>query len=79
MLCETLCARVAARQRVKWSSNASVGWISKAVCDECRKSRVEILPGHIATDHLHVMGSILPQVTISRLVPWVIVLVALSA
>ena len=38
------------------------------VREECRRQRVDILQGHIAADHVHVMLSIPPQVTISRLV-----------
>jgi putative transposase len=38
------------------------------VREECRKLRVDILQGHIAADHVHVMLSIPPQVTISRLI-----------
>src|SRR5687767_3592564 len=36
--------------------------------EACRKSRVEILRGYIAADHVHLMVSIPPQVTISRLI-----------
>ena len=42
--------------------------VREIVREECRKSRVEILPGHIAADHVHIMVSIPPQVTISRLI-----------
>jgi putative transposase len=38
------------------------------VREECQKARVAILQGHIAPDHVHVMISIPPHVTISRLV-----------
>ncbi|MBK5964473.1 hypothetical protein CCR95_10345 [Thiocystis minor] len=38
------------------------------VREECRRQRVDILQGHRSADHLHVMLSIPPQVTISRLV-----------
>lgn len=38
------------------------------VREACRKLRVDILPGHSAADHVHVMLSIPPQVTISRLI-----------
>lgn len=36
--------------------------------EECRRLNVDILQGHIATDHVHIMVSIPPQVTISRLI-----------
>ena len=42
--------------------------VREIVREECRKARVEILRGHISTDHVHVMVSIPPQVTISRLI-----------
>jgi putative transposase len=35
---------------------------------ECQKARVDILQGHISPDHVHVMISIPPHVTISRLI-----------
>ena len=38
------------------------------VREACQKVRVDILPGHIAPDHVHVMISIPPHVTISRLI-----------
>ncbi len=34
----------------------------------CREDAVEILKGHVSKDHVHLMVSIPPQVTISRLV-----------
>ena len=34
----------------------------------CREEDVEILKGHVSKDHVHLMVSIPPQVTISRLV-----------
>lgn len=34
----------------------------------CRDEDVEILKGHVSQDHVHLMVSIPPQVTISRLV-----------
>ena len=34
----------------------------------CREQDVEILKGHVGKDHVHLMLSIPPQVTISRLV-----------
>jgi putative transposase len=42
--------------------------IREIVREECRKSRVEMLRGPISTDHVHIMVSIPPQVTISRLI-----------
>jgi putative transposase len=39
------------------------------VREECQKSGVDILQGHISPDHVHVMVSIPPHVTISRLIP----------
>ncbi len=38
------------------------------VREECQKAGVDILQGHISSDHVHVMVSIPPHVTISRLV-----------
>src|SRR5438094_8438045 len=38
------------------------------VREECQKARVDILKGHIASDHVRVMVAIAPHVTISRLV-----------
>src|SRR5437870_10681688 len=38
------------------------------VREECQKARVDILQGHISPDHVHVMISIPPHVTISRLI-----------
>jgi putative transposase len=42
--------------------------VREIVREECRRARVEILRGHISADHVHVMISIPPQVTISRLI-----------
>lgn len=42
--------------------------VRDVVREECRRQRVDILQGHISADHVHVMLSIPPQVTISRLV-----------
>jgi REP element-mobilizing transposase RayT len=39
------------------------------VREECQKAHVDILQGHISPDHVHVMISIPPHVTISRLIP----------
>jgi len=36
--------------------------------EECRKLNVDILKGHVSSNHVHIMVSIPPQVTISRLV-----------
>ncbi len=36
--------------------------------EECSKLKVDILKGHVSSNHVHVMVSIPPQVTISRLV-----------
>jgi putative transposase len=38
------------------------------VREECQKAGVDILQGHISPDHVHVMVSIPPHITISRLV-----------
>ena len=38
------------------------------VREECRKKKVDILKGHVSSDHVHIMVSIPPHVTISRLV-----------
>ena len=42
--------------------------VRELVREVCRSQDVEILKGHIARDHLHLLVSIPPQVTISRLV-----------
>ena len=42
--------------------------VRDVVREECRRQSVDILQGHISADHVHVMRSIPPQVTISRLV-----------
>ena len=38
------------------------------VREECQKAGVDILQGHISPDHVHVMVSIPPHVTLSRLI-----------
>jgi Transposase IS200 like len=38
------------------------------VREECQKARVDIMQGHISLDHVHVMLSLPPHVTISRLI-----------
>ena len=40
--------------------------VRDVVREECRRQRVDILQGHLSADHVHVMLSIPPQVTISR-------------
>ncbi len=42
--------------------------VREIVREECSTSRVEILRGHISSDHGPIMISIPPQVTISRLI-----------
>jgi len=42
--------------------------VRDVVREACRRQSVDILQGHISVDHVHVMLSIPPQVTISRLV-----------
>ena len=42
--------------------------VREVVREECRRQRVDILQGHISADHVHVLLSIPPQVTISRLI-----------
>ena len=42
--------------------------VRDVVREECRRQSVDILQGHVSADHVHVMLSIPPQVTISRLV-----------
>ena len=42
--------------------------VRATVREECQKAQVEILKGHVAADHVHVLVSIPPQVTISRLI-----------
>ena len=36
----------------------------------CRPHEVTILRGHVSSDHVHLLVSIPPQVSIRRLVPW---------
>ncbi len=36
----------------------------------CQEHEVTILKGHVSKDHVHLLASIEPQVTISRLVQW---------
>ena len=38
--------------------------------DICGQHEVQIVKGHVAKDHVHLMVSIPPQVTISRLLQW---------
>ena len=38
------------------------------VREECRRAQVDILKGHVAVDHVHILVSIPPQVAISRLI-----------
>jgi REP element-mobilizing transposase RayT len=54
------------RQTVLRGEAAERVWAS--VREECQKARVDILQGHIAPDHVHVMISIPPHVTIRRLI-----------
>ena len=42
--------------------------VRDVVREECRRAGVDILKGHLAADHVHVLVSIPPQVAISRLV-----------
>jgi len=42
--------------------------VREVVRDECRHEEVEIMGGHVGKDHVHLLVSIPPQVTISRLV-----------
>ena len=43
-------------------------YVRDVIREECRKMEVDILQGHVSKDHVHLMLSIPPQVTISRLV-----------
>jgi Transposase IS200 like len=38
--------------------------------DVCRQHEVQIMKGHVSKDHVHLLVSIPPQVTISRLLQW---------
>jgi putative transposase len=42
--------------------------VREVVREVCRRDEVEIIRGHVSKDHVHLMVSIPPQVTISRLV-----------
>lgn len=44
--------------------------VREIIRDVSREHEVTILKGHVAKDHVHMMVSIPPQVTISRLVQW---------
>ncbi len=43
-------------------------YVRDVIREECQKMEVDILKGHVSKDHVHLMLSIPPQVTISRLV-----------
>jgi len=43
-------------------------FVRDVIRQECNKLQVDILKGHISKDHVHMMVSIPPQLTISRLV-----------
>ena len=42
--------------------------VREVIRDVCRQHEVEIIRGHVSKDHVHLMVSVPPQVTISRLV-----------
>lgn len=42
--------------------------VREIIREEGRKARLESLRGHVSADHVHVMVSMPPQVTISRLI-----------
>jgi putative transposase len=56
----------------KYRKPVMVGEVANRVRDvireECRREEVEIIRGHVSRDHVHLMVSIPPQVTISRLI-----------
>ena len=56
----------------KYRKSILIGDVARRVRDMireiCRSEDVEILKGHVSTDHVHLLVSIPPRVTISRLV-----------
>ena len=44
--------------------------VRELIREICREHEVTIMKGHVGGDHVHLMVSIPPQVTISRLVQW---------
>ena len=58
----------------KYRRGALTGEVATRVRDMireiCGQHEVTILKGHVAKDHLHLLVSIPPQVTISRLIQW---------
>jgi putative transposase len=38
--------------------------------DICGQHEVSIMKGHVSKDHVHLLNSLPPQVTISRLMQW---------
>lgn len=43
--------------------------VREIIRDECRRLKVDILKGHVSSNHVYLFVSIPPQVTISRLIP----------
>jgi putative transposase len=56
----------------KYRRKILIGEVANRVRDiireECRKLKVDILKGHVSSNHVHILVSIPPQVTISRLI-----------
>jgi putative transposase len=44
--------------------------VRELIREICREHEVTIMKGHVSKDHVHLLVSIAPQVTISRLVQW---------
>ena len=44
--------------------------VRELIREICREHEVTIMKGHVSKDHVHLMVSIPPQVTVSRLVQW---------
>ena len=56
----------------KYRKRAPTGEVAVRVRDvireQCRRDEVEILRGHVSSNHVHLLVSLPPDVTISRLV-----------
>ena len=54
----------------KYRKRIMAGEVGLRVREVCRQHEVTILRGHVSSDHVPLLVSIPPQVTISRLVQW---------
>ncbi len=44
--------------------------VRELIREVCRQHEVTIMKGHVSKDHVHLLVSVPPQVTVSRLVQW---------